>query len=232
MIFDFDGVIVDSFEDQFVWFKYICELTGKPFEYNSSKEFRKDYKPPAYPYMYEFLGFDWDKEKELIWQEYHKHKENTELQLCQGIEDTIKILHKKGLKLAIASSNTVASISKELEQKELKDYFLTIVGKEDLSLDENGDPRIKPYPDCIVKALERIDCDLNKVFYVGDTPEDIIACTRVKEQLDKSIPMIGVTYGYSDFKELTKYEPRFIVTHPALIIGITNWAETINDLGE
>ncbi len=66
VIFDFDGVVLDSFSDQFRWFKHICGVLGKGFPYMTTDEFKRDYREPVYPDMYSFLGFEWDADKDVI----------------------------------------------------------------------------------------------------------------------------------------------------------------------
>ena len=83
IIFDFDGVILDSFPDQFKWFSHICNFLEKSFPYKSLDEFKKDYREPVYPDMYSFLGFNWNKEKEVIWEEYIKHKAHSNINLFE-----------------------------------------------------------------------------------------------------------------------------------------------------
>ncbi|MEA3515006.1 MAG: HAD hydrolase-like protein, partial [Nanoarchaeota archaeon] len=116
IIFDFDGVILDSFHDQFKWFRHICSVLHKDFPYSSLNGFRQDYREPVYPDMYTFLGFDWMDEKETIWREYNCHKANADIRLFDGINSIIKRLYSKGHTLAIASSNTHDTIYKHLNE--------------------------------------------------------------------------------------------------------------------
>ncbi|MBI5065920.1 HAD family hydrolase [Candidatus Woesearchaeota archaeon] len=209
VIFDFDGVIIDTFPDQYKWFNHICDVLDKKFSYKTIEEFREDYKEPVYPDMYSKLGFDWEKEKDIIWKEYNNHKANSKIDLCKGIEDVLKKLTEKKKKLAIASSNTHSAINKQLKDHNLESYFSIIVGKEDVT---NGEEvLLKPHPKCLLVALNKLDVSPYDSVYIGDSPTDIIAAKRVREYRITSIPTIAVTYGFTTKEKLLKENPEHIV---------------------
>tara|TARA_B100002003_G_C14146773_1_gene551432 strand:+ start:484 stop:1158 length:675 start_codon:yes stop_codon:yes gene_type:complete len=213
IIFDFDGVILDSFPDQFNWFQHICNFLEKPFPYSSLDELKKDYREPVYPDMYSFLGFDWNKEKNVIWDEYIKHKAHSEVSLFDGIDNVIKELHGNGKTLAIASSNTHDAIYRQLDEHKLRSYFDVVIGKDDLPV-ENGEPQLKPHPACLLLALDQLGCKPAETKYVGDQPSDIIAARRVREYRDFSMPVVAVTYGFSPKEELLKMNPEAVAYSP------------------
>lgn len=221
VIFDFDGVIADSFPDQFDWFKYICNLLEKPFKYNSHEEFKQDYKVPIYPNMYEFLGFDWDREKDIIWPEYNKHKANAKIPIFEGIDEVIKELDKKGLDLAIASINTHKAIEKPLEEYDLKKYFKTIIGREDLPT-HNCERLLKPDPACLLLALGELEYSPQETISIGDHPTDIMAARNIANYLNGIIPTIAVTYGFGLKDKLLEQKPEFIVDKPIEILEKIN----------
>ncbi len=217
-IFDFDGVLLNSFPDQFKWFQNICKILGKKFSYSSLEKFREDYREPVYPNMYSFLGFDWNNEKEIIWKEYIQHKKNSQIDLFKGIDKVIIELYKKGRTLAIASSNTREAIYTQLRKHNLEKYFSVVVGKEDLSV-ENGEPKLKPHPECLLLALDKLNCSPKKAKYVGDQPTDIIAAKRVAEYKSCSLPIVAVTYGYSSKEKLMKMNPEEIAYSPKELLA-------------
>ncbi len=219
IIFDFDGVILDSFPDQFRWFNHICDVLEKPFPYAIQDEFKEVYREPVYPDLYRNLGFDWEKEKDIIWQEYNKHKSNSAICLFDGIEEVIKDLTANGKTLAIASSNTHAAINKQLEDNRITEYFGVIVGKEDLP-EENGEPLLKPHPVCLLLALEKLDCLPQEAVYVGDQPSDIIAARRVAEYRSESLPIVAVTYGYSSKEKMMEMLPGMIADSPGELLPL------------
>ena len=217
IIFDFDGVILDSFPDQFKWFRHICGVLHKDFPYSSLDEFRKDYREPVYPGMYTFLGFDWLAEKETIWREYNNHKANADIKIFEEINAVIKTLFDKGYTLAIASSNTNEAIYRHLKEHGLTGYFKVIVGKDDLPV-ENGEPLIKPHPACILLALDKLSCKPDDALYIGDHPCDIIAARTVKDYLGKAVPVMAATYGYAAKRDLLNLNPNYVADSPEDIL--------------
>lgn len=216
VIFDFDGVILDSFKDQFSWFSKICSILNKPFGY-SIEGFKDVYREPVYPDMYSFLGFDWDKEKDIIWKEYNLHKSNSHIELFEGVEQVIRSLGMYNL--AIASSNTHNAISKQLKIHGLEDCFKVIVGKEDLPV-VNNEPLLKPNPACIAIALDKLGYSPENAVYIGDQPSDIIAAKRVAEVKGRAVMSIAVAYGYSPKERLTACSPDYVVDSPKSLLEL------------
>jgi len=209
VIFDFDGVILDSFKDQFEWFKHICEILSKEFKYSNLDEFREDYLEPVYPRMYTFLGFDWEKEKDTIRKEYNQHKASSNIELVEGIKPVIIDLYHQGKTMAITSSNTHEAINKQMKRHGLKFYFEQVVVKEDLPV-VNGEPLLKPDPACLLIALDRLNCEPQEAIYIGDQPSDIIAAMRVAEFRGHPLSTIAVTYGYSTERKLRESKTNYI----------------------
>lgn len=217
VIFDFDGVILDSFLDQFKWFSHICGVLHKDFPYSSLDGFRNDYREPVYPDMYTFMGFDWNAEKDIIWREYNYHKANADIRIFEGIDNVVKSLYDKGHILAIASSNTHEVIYKHLDENGMVGYFNAIVGKDDLPV-EGGEPLLKPHPACILLALDKLSCKPGDALYIGDQPSDIIAARNVVEHRGDAVPVMAVTYGFAAEKDLIELKPDYVVGSPGEIL--------------
>jgi len=213
VIFDFDGVILDSFKDQFDCFKHISSVLGKPFNYSNLEQFREEYEEPVVPNMYHKLGLEWDKNEQVIWKEYKQYKAQSNIELVEGIKPVIIDLYYQGKTMAIASSNTHAAIDKQMEHHGLKFYFDRVVAQEDLPI-VDGKTLIKPHPDCLLIALDRLKCEPQEVVYIGDHPVDIIAARRVAESREFPIQTIAVTYGYFSERKLRESKPDYIAHSP------------------
>ena len=217
LIFDFDGVILDSFQNQYTWFKHIAGRLGKPFSY-SLQGFKDAYFDPVYPNLYEFLNLEWDKNKAVIWQEYNLHQSRVMVGLVPGIVPVLDNLRSMGLEMALASNNTTEAIGKKLDDHKLRGYFNVVVTKNDLPKNEKGEPNLKPHPDCILIALQRMGKAPEDCVYIGDQPSDIEATRKVICSDGKPMRVMAATYGYSTFERLLKYGPDFIVTNPEAIV--------------
>lgn len=208
IIWDFDGVILDSFQDQFEWFRKICGIYGKPFVYNNPEDFRRDYTEPVCPGMYNLLGFDWENERDVLWEHYHEHKRHAVLKIVKGIDFVIKEIENYGLRQCIASSNAHEGIEKRLDESGLRKYFPVIVAKEDLPL-ENNEPRYKPYPDCLLMCMQRLGLNPNECAYIGDQASDIMAARNVQNIAGSHLPVIAVAYGFGTWHRLKKAKPDY-----------------------
>lgn len=217
VIFDFDGVILDSFPDQYKWFQHISHKLGRTF-FHSYEEFRNDYTEPVYPNMYELLALDWEKNKNLIWQEYNGYKRNSRINLVPGIAGELEKVRGLGLEMAIASSNTNEIVLKHLDSNNLSQYFRTIVTKDDLIEPGRKEPRLKPDPYCLYVALKQLKANPEDALYIGDQTTDIIAARRVKEKLGHEMKVLAVTYGYANKSRLVTYHPDFIADKPEGIV--------------
>lgn len=213
IIWDFDGVILDSFKDQFEWFRKVCGIYNKPFVYNNLEDFRRDFREPVCPNMYTLLGFDWKNERDILWGRYHEHNRQAVLKIVKGIDSVIKELDASGLRQCIASSNAHEGIEKRLDENQLRKYFPVIVAKEDLPL-ENNEPKYKPYPDCLLLCLEKLSLNPWECVYIGDQASDIYAARNVKAIAGGNLSVIAVSYGYSPWQKLKAAKPDYPKDNP------------------
>lgn len=219
IIFDFDGVILDSFKNQYDWFRKICGVLQKPFVYNNIEDFRRDYREPVYPAMYELLGFDWQKEKEIIWKEYNEHKRNSRIRLAEGVEEALEELCGAGYMLGIASSNTHEAMGRHLDNYDIRRCFSAVIGKEDLPV-ENGEPKLKPNPDGLVICMSMMGLTPKDCIYIGDQPSDIEAARNAYDIFRERLATIAVTYGYATMQRMKAAKPDFIAETPKEVLAI------------
>jgi len=187
IIFDFDGVIIDSFNVVFNILyekinrhtKYEVKVDDLKEEYmNSSlKEIVKKYKINKFllPIIYWKIG-----------QSYTNHL--TEMKPFPKVNDTLKSLKQKGYKLGILSSNKKRNIVLFLKNNNLDKYIDFI--------DTFYNPLKKDkYLENIIKrkGLNRFE-----TYYVGDEVRDYCACMNAK------INCVIATYGFKSENLLNK----------------------------
>ena len=210
IIFDFDGVIIDSFPQQFDFLKHLGKKLGKKFDYSNPEELKKVWKEPFYPDFFKFLGYDVEKEEDVFSEEYSKIMTKVNSPLQKGIEEVLRIPYVKQKKLAIASSNTNEVINKQLTDHKLEWYFNIVIGKNDLPV-ENGRKKSKPNPHCLLRVLERTGYFPREAIYVGDQYTDIIAAKNVAIYAKEPIKTIAVTYGFGSREKLEEQKPDYLV---------------------
>ena len=197
VIFDYDGVIVDSLDVVHIIYKEIA----KHFNFPQFADLKKNI---------DFYDVDWKetirkvgifrkediaKIKELYIEHFNRYKDLTKL--VPGIKDVLQILKKK-YKLAVASNNFKAEIEKILKKFEILKYFDIVVGGEKEIL--------KPDPTTLIQCMKALNVKPEETVYIGDMDGDILAGRNAN--LKK---VIAVTYGYHSHEKLKQLNPDVIV---------------------
>jgi pyrophosphatase PpaX len=165
IMFDFDGVIVDSFE---AWFSSINTLRQK---YGKGPLTRKKYRKKAWAIPIEIVA------KDLFHGQDPKKITKECMSLVAEKVSDIKLLPdakavlaqiKKKHKIGLVTNSYRQLISKTLKYHEIEKYFDVIVTSEDVE-------RPKPYPDSLLDACKKIGVLPMETIYVGDTRHDYTA---------------------------------------------------------
>ena len=126
IIFDYDGVIVDSFANIHDVYKIMCTKLGKSCP-EDVKEFRRVYGYNSSE-CYSNLGFS-EEEKvkaEGIFKEEILKKEP---KLFEGIIETLRELHKN-YKLVVISSSHKEEVDQKLEKFHILEFFDDVIARE------------------------------------------------------------------------------------------------------
>ncbi|ASB96310.1 HAD family hydrolase [Streptococcus equi] len=164
LIFDMDGVIVDS---EYIFLSTKTQmLLDRGIDTNEA-------------YQYQFMGttFDdmWttmkkecqleDSVEALIAEMNHRRQamlERDGVKAIAGAAQLIKHLHAKGYRLAVASSSPKADIIRNLTALGLLDCFEVLVSGEEVA-------RSKPAPDIFLKAAEWLSVDPKTCLVIEDS---------------------------------------------------------------
>ena len=197
VILDYDGVIVDSFENQFNAWKYTCEINNKKFPYASLDELRKDYEEP-FTNMYEKFGFNWERDKGFLVKQYKEFTDQNQdnIPLFKGIDKVINTLHNQEFKLGIVTQNLSQIVIPKLNKFSLYECFNHIITAE-------NKVKIKPDPDGLLTCILALEIEPNQAVYVGDLPSDVVTAIAA------GTGSISHLNGYSTlekFKELSEEE--------------------------
>ncbi len=180
IIFDFDGVMADSFEAAFS----VAKLQWPNIT-------RKEYGDL-------FMGNYYDSLSKittpLILVDFDEEYGKREKPIVEGIKDVILNLHKKH-KLYIISSSHTGRIKSWLEKYSLANIFDEILGKEIKSKVEK------------IKKLKEKNKPNDRYVFITDTVGDILEAEIAgipKENI------IAVTWGFHDKNELKKYSKNIV----------------------
>jgi len=185
IIFDYDGVIVDSFADVYETYKKIFRELGREVP-STISEFRKIY---GYRYigMYESLRFTPEevRKADLI---YVKELLKKNVHIFEGIKKVIEILNKS-YTIGMVSASHRMEIEQKLKRFGLFHYFSFIFCK------ENYDDPLRQKSELLLKAVKRLGLKKEEVVYIGDRNVDYDRATEV------GIQVILVDYGWGYDKD-------------------------------
>jgi HAD superfamily hydrolase (TIGR01549 family) len=203
IIFDYDGVIVDSFANVYDVYKIIFKKLNKECP-KSLEEFRQIYGTSSSE-CYGHLNLseqERTKGNEIFKEEILKK----EPPLFQGIAEVIQQLNKN-LRLALISSNYEGEVKQKLEKKNLIDFFDIIVAR------TNSKERFTK-TDAIKKEIENSGLNQEEILLIGDRNLDFIEGSRAGL---KNILLVDYGWGYH-LEEMPGYEQKAIVKSPIEII--------------
>lgn len=132
---------------------------------------------------------------------YGKHC-NDKTKPYPGILDTLNRLKERGVPMAIVSNKADFAV-KELNPL----YFEGLI---DVALGENeaAGIRKKPAPDMVFKALNGLECPVEKAVYVGDSDVDLATAKAA------GMPCIGVSWGFRGRAFLEQHGADVIIDKP------------------
>jgi len=111
----------------------------------------------------EKIKSDWNS---MAWELY-----KTEVTLKENVLELLKLLKKKEIKMAIATSNSQELVDLIFDRFNLGEYFTAICTSCEVS---NG----KPLPDVFLKAAEKIGIAPEKCLAFEDIPAGVLAAKR------------------------------------------------------
>lgn len=168
VIFDLDGVLIDSYNAWRKLLNYALKNFGK--KKISEKEFQK------------LWGQGMEKDIEILlpeltisqlqkFYEENFQKFSKYIRIFPQTEQVLKKLKNMGLKIAIASNSAPRILSFCIKEAGIENYLDYYLGASD-SL------KGKPEPDILLKILEFLKIDKKEVVFVGDSPFDMEAGKR------------------------------------------------------
>ncbi len=172
LIFDFDGLIVDSETPGYRAWSEVYESHGcsLPFDKYSACIGTVD-GFDLHRYLEEQSGRSLNR-REIEATCGRRWKElMTDQPLLPGITSTVMSANARGVKLAVASSSTRAWVTANLEKFGLIDRFDVICTRDDVAA-------VKPDPALYLLALERLGVESNEAIAFEDSPHGIAAAKR------------------------------------------------------
>lgn len=164
VIFDFDGTLANTNQMILNSFKHIYSVFH-------NKELDENYvmstfgEPLTLTLTRDFGEYNFEDVIEC-YREYQKNRFNDEVTLYETVEETLKYLKSKNIKMGIATSRLRNSTLSALENFNISHYFDVIVAADDVE-------KHKPDKEPLIKAIQGLNSSPDKTLYVGDSKFDM-----------------------------------------------------------
>jgi len=199
VLFDIDGVLIDSIQANF---KFFCDLMEKfGYDFMTEEEYISFFHLPMKDLIRHVTQSNNENEIEKIWLS-GKAREvpypNELLSTPENLEQTLEIL-SKNYTLGIVTSRSRVGIYSVPQLEEIKEYFKTDVAYEDTK-------DHKPHPAPLLFASKKLGVSPSECVYIGDSKTDIIAAKAagMKSILYSKVAYPDADASTSSFAQLPK----------------------------
>jgi AHBA synthesis associated protein len=202
VIFDLDGVLIDSFGVMRQAFAAAyAEVVGggePPFE-----EYRQ-YMGRYFPEIMQLMGLPPELEEPFV-------RVSSELAgqvlVYDGVRPMLASLRGFGMRLAVATGKSGPRARALLHRLDLLEAFDAVIGSDEI-------PRPKPAPDIVLRALRELDARASAAMMVGDAPADLQSARAA------GVRAVAAMWGTADEAGLLRGCPDAIVYLPAQILAL------------
>lgn len=195
ILFDFDGVIADSFNAAFETAKTRCPAI-------TELDYRRRFEGNINEVKHQEDFHSDECRHDLEWFGIYVPKLKNEVDIFPGIKDVISRLEEKYV-LVIISSTLTRPIEEFLESHELHNYFDWIIGN-DIHKDKTEKIRM---------VFEKYGIQNNNCVFITDTLGDIHEAGKA------GVSTIGVTWGFNKTDMLEKGDPFKLVNTAGELLG-------------
>lgn len=173
LIFDFDGLILDTEEPIFLAWQEIYQEFGCELKFDT---WAAIIGTAAYAFN-PITNLENLVEQELPREEIHQRQRQREMELISersiepGVVGYLRDAKKMGLKIGLASSSTCQWVTDHLSRLGLLDYFDCIMASDDVE-------RTKPDPELYLGVMKELEVSADQAVVFEDSPNGILAAKR------------------------------------------------------
>ncbi|WP_404404762.1 pyrophosphatase PpaX [Jeotgalibacillus malaysiensis] len=204
VLFDLDGTLINTNDLIISSFMHVMDHYY-PGEY--TREDVLQFMGP--PLVDSFQALNPEKTQEMVdfYREYNLKVHDELVTAFDGVDETVKELHERGIKMAIVSTKRHDMVVKGLKLMNLDQYFDVVIGLDDVE-------HAKPHPEPLNKALEALGSTADQAIMIGDNHHDIEgghnAGTRTA----------GVAWTSKGKAHLATYKPDFMLEEMSDLLKI------------
>ena len=211
IIFDIDGVLLNSFEANLKFFQTLLLFAG--YKPPTSETFRKMFHMPMDQVIKKLIAPADENEVQRIWL-MGKNRAvpypSELITVTDSCEKTLKILAKK-YTLAIVTSRIKVGVFSLPQLANLENLFQTAVCFEDTE-------KHKPEPEPLLLACERLQIRPSEAIYIGDAQTDMDAAKAAGMKAiaftkDELLEASATTHEFSEIPKLIEKKLKPILIH-------------------
>ncbi|WP_188206678.1 pyrophosphatase PpaX [Alkalibacillus aidingensis] len=204
LLFDLDGTLIDSNELIIESFKHtLQQYTDQEYQ---REDILKFIGPPLRDTFEQVLP---DQVDEMM-QTYREHNlanHDAYIQMYDGVYETIKSLHEKGIPMAIVTTKIRSTAIKGLELTGLDEFFDVVIGLDDVN-------QAKPDPEPVLKGMKALDGEAETTLMIGDNSHDVHAGQHAGTKT------AGVSWSAKGREFIEWLEPDYVLEHISDLLKI------------
>ena len=207
VIYDLDGVLIDSNRAILESFRRVFEEIGEPFE---PEMVLSRIGHGMYQILSEILGNEYMDRHDEIRQRYIKHFQSLDIsyiKLLEEVPEILKEIHGLGFMQSVATNKTVTEAERILSELGVADYFDLMAGF--MTVD-----KAKPEPDMIIYSLDKLGVEPWEAVFVDDTSVGLTAGIRA------GVHTVGITTGNNTLEQIMSVSPDTVINRFSDIPGL------------
>lgn len=205
VIFDLDGTIIDAYQAIHTSLNRV--LRDLRYPRASLYAVRRAVGSGIVNFMERFVDKSDVKKALTLYRRYHRDALVERSRAIPGTKNVLKVLRRRGYKLAVASNRPGRFSRLLLRHLDLMRYFSMVVCAKDRH-------QIKPHPYLLLTILKKMNIKKRNALYVGDMALDIAAGRNA------GIKAVAVTGGSSTRAELQRARPFKIIPRISALLTI------------
>nr|WP_308301908.1 HAD-IA family hydrolase [Frankia sp. AgKG'84/4] len=213
VIFDLDGVLVDSFGVMRQAFTTAyAEVVGEgepPFE-----EYER-HLGRYFPDIMRIMNLPLEMEEPFVRESYRLAREVT---LFDGVGEMLRTLRARGYGLAVATGKAGPRARHLLGELDVLPLFDHVIGSDEIA-------RPKPAPDIVLRALNLLGAGPEEAMMIGDAVADLDSARGA------GVLAVAALWGETDGVELIAAEPDAVLHRPAELLALLGELEPNPEAG-
>lgn len=204
LLFDFDGTLLDTNELIIQTFMHVLE---EKFPGQYSPKDCINFIGPSLRQSFTEIAPDMVDELVASYRKWNIEHHDELVTQYDGVVSTLQQLHAQGIRLAIVSTKRVDMIERGLKVLGVGHLFEHIIGFDSVQ-------HVKPHPEPILLALEKLQVAKEDVIMIGDNSHDIEAGHNA------GVKTAGVAWTFKGEDYLKQFSPTYMLDNMTDLLTI------------